>query len=467
MPMKKIVFQFSIICFLLGNTIASSAQNIDGFWNGYATLMGQDLRIVVQVEETPDGLSAVMKSPDQGSGDLPVTAISLTGSQFSYSVESVGLTYEGVFDDGNQVITGNLNQNGRLYPLTLVREVLEKKEIARPKNPSEPFNYTSEEISFKTLDGKYTLSGTLTIPAENITAVVVMVSGSGPQNRDSEILDHKPFWVWADHFAEKGIACLRYDERGVAASEGNFDMATSNDFAKDARAALNFLEKQSRFEAAAIGLVGHSEGGLVASLVGTMEEPVDFLVSLAGMGKDGRTLLEKQNFDIYVSSGLSAEMARYETNKTMALIDLVIATPDSAEAYQAIRQQVASWPEAETNSSVDKTTMAFNSSLNCVWMRNLLVLDPAPYWEKTTCPVLAINGNNDLQVDANANIRAIQFALRRGGNTNGTFKIFPNMNHLFQETEDGSIDLYGKLEQTVSPQVLEYVSDWIVTTSQK
>ena len=445
-----------------------SAQMLSGFWNGYADLMGRTMRLELEFTETTNGFEGTMQSPDQGSGAKVLDAIDLEEGVLRFKVPDLDLRFEGTYIVDGNTIDGQIFQSGNSYPISLQRERLEAIKPTRPQTPQPPFDYAVEELTFPSKNGKFNLAGTLTTPKTALKAVVVLVSGSGPQDRNSEILDHKSFWVWANYLAQNGIACLRYDDRGVGASEGNFATATSFDFANDARAALDYLLSRKEFSSSKVGLMGHSEGGLIASIIGAMPERIDFLVSLAGMGKDGRAVLEAQNIDMRVEAGLTIEAARSETQKTMALFDIAIGTPDSAATAQAIYKTIdETWQKEPSLGTSKEIAALFNSSINTQWMRTLLTTDPADYWEKTTCLVLAINGDKDLQVAAGANLRAIQFALRRGGNAQGTFHTFKNHNHLLQETEDGRIDLYGKLEQTISPEVLTFVTNWIVKSTAK
>ncbi len=460
------ISKFTIAFVLVISSFSGVAQELEGFWNGYAELMGRTYRLEFEFTSTGNGFEGTMRSPDQGAPKTDLASIQFDQSNLKFEVPAIELRFEGTYAAVGNTIEGQIFQNGMVYPINLQREKLEEVRLKRPQTPQPPFDYHIEEVTFPSTDGSIHLAGTLTTPTTDLQAVVVMVSGSGPQNRDSNILDHKSFWVWADYFAQNGIACLRYDDRGVADSEGNFAAATSFDFANDARAALDYLLSRSEFAESQVGLVGHSEGGLIAAIVGAMPERVDFLVSLAGMGKDGRSVLETQNIDLRVGAGLSLESARTETERTMELIDLVVSTKDSTAAAAAIFNTInKKWPEESIQGSREELGAIYNNNINNLWMRTLLVTDPAPYWEKTTCPVLAINGDKDLQVSAGANLRAIQFALRRGGNTQSTFRTFKNHNHLLQETENGSAELYGKIEQTVSPEVLTFVTDWILKTT--
>lgn len=462
------IWKFTIAFVLVISSLNGVAQKLEGFWNGYAELMGRTYRLEFEFTSTGDGFEGTMRSPDQGAPKTALANIQFDQSELEFEVPAAELRFEGRYDAVGDTIQGQIFQNGLVYPINLQREKLGEVKVKRPQTPQPPFDYLIEEVTFPSHDGSFHLAGTITTPATALQAVVVMVSGSGPQNRDSDILDHKLFWVWADYFAQNGIACLRYDDRGVADSEGNYAAATSFDFANDARAALDFLLTRNEFAVIQVGLVGHSEGGLIAAIIGAMPERVDFLVSLAGMGKDGRTVIKTQNIDLRVGAGLSLESARAETELTMELIDLVVSTQDSTEAAEAIYQTInETWPEESIQGSREELAAIYNSSVNNPWMRTLLVTDPSGYWEKSTCPVLAINGDKDLQVAAGANLRAIQFALRRGGNTQGTFHTFKNHNHLLQQTANGSAELYGKLEQTVSPEVLTFVTDWILKTTAK
>jgi hypothetical protein len=436
---------------------------IAGFWNGYVNLMGQDLRIVFFFEETQGGFTGVMGSPDQGLDGMPVTQVHFVDNALEVSIDELGLTFSGVYDGTAEQIAGQLKQQGMAFPTVLQRQVLEAREIERPQTPKPPFPYTEETVTIAVANGKYQLEGSFTRPETPMIAAVLLVSGSGPQDRDSEILGHRPFAVWADYLSRRGIAVLRYDERGVAQSTGNFNQCNTLDLSADAASAFASMHERVGKDVPC-GVIGHSEGGIVAPVVATLRSDVDFIVSLAGAGLPGKDVLYTQNIDIAVAEGLTKETAEARANRTLGAIERVIAGADSLAISEALRDYFTNNPSDLQELSSAEEFELWNTSLNTIWMRSFLALDPREYWSKVTCPVLAINGDRDTQVNAAQNLRAIQFATRRAKNGKVKTITLADHNHLFQRSTTGAISEYGSLSETVSEETLETVYSWIRNT---
>lgn len=339
----------------------------------------------------------------------------------------------------------------------------------RPQDPGRPYSYISEDVVFKGPDVGITLAGTLTIPAEGTKfPVAILISGSGAQNRNEELAGHRPFLVLADHLTKNGIAVLRYDDRGVGKSTGDFSAATTVDFAADVKSAVDYLKTRTEINKDKIGLIGHSEGGIVAPMVASSSNEVSFIVLLAGPGIQLRKVLVKQQEVISRSMGVSENDIR----KVMAInektLDMIIQSHDR----ETLRNDLIKYAEATYDEipgklmppkmSKEKAITMQAYLLSSPWYKNLLTYDPAHALEKVKCPVLALNGEKDLQVSAKENLSGIRDALTRGGNTNVTIKELTGMNHLFQECETGSLTEYEKIEQTFSPLALTEISDWIL-----
>lgn len=436
---------------------------IAGFWNGYVNLMGQDLRIVFFFEETQGGFTGIMGSPDQGLDGMPVTHVHFADNTLEVNIDELGLTFSGVYDGAAEQIAGQVKQRGMAFPTVLKREVLEAREIERPQTPKPPFPYTEETVTIAVANGNYQLEGSFTRPETPIIAAVLLVSGSGPQDRDSEILGHRPFAVWADYLSRRGIAVLRYDERGVAQSTGNFNLCNTLDLSADAALAFGSLRERVGKDVPC-GVMGHSEGGIVAPVIATLRSDVDFIVSLAGAGLPGKDILYTQNIDIAVAEGLTKETAEARANRTLGAIERVISGADSLAISEALHDYFTQNPsELQELSSAEEFEL-WNTSLNTVWMRGFLALDPREYWSKITCPVLAINGDRDTQVNAAQNLRGIQFATRRAKNGKVKTVTLVDHNHLFQRSTTGAISEYGSLSETVSEETLETVYSWIRNT---
>ena len=458
---KAIALSLAIIL----NSTFLLAQDITGQWNGALNIQGMNLRIVFHITKTDDGYSSTMDSPDQGAKGIPVTATGFDGSNLSLEVRNIGLLYEGAFDVDS--ITGTLKQNGMSFPMVLKRTVVEAKPVVRPQEPKPPYSYISEDVTFENQTAGITLAGTLTIPEKgnNFTAVI-LISGSGAQDRNEEIMGHKPFLIIADYLTRRGVAVLRYDDRGTAQSTGNFLDATTADLATDAESAVAYLKTRKVINSKKIGLMGHSEGGVIAPMVASRSKDVGFIVLLAGTGIRGDSLLLLQEELIYRASGMSEDKITETCNINSKIFKKIV----SMEKHLSL-QEITEFMTADLKDDISKIIPEgmntddyinrFAISLSSPWMQYFLRYDPAPALERVKCPVLAVNGNKDLQVPANVNLQAISNALKKGGNRKVTVKEYPNLNHLFQECTTGSPAEYAVIEQTFSPDVLNDLADWI------
>ena len=352
--------------------------------------------------------------------------------------------------------------------------VLERASVAssgqarnRPQTPQPPFPYLAEAVSFKNEAAQVTLAGTLTKPkGEGPFPAVVLITGSGPQDRDETIEGHKPFLVIADHFTRQGIAVLRYDERGVGKSTGKFETATSVDFAADAKAAVEFLREQTSIDPTQVGLCGHSEGGYVAPMIAAHDSEIAFIVMMAGSAVPGDDILVSQLALILEASGVDADMVARRSKSQRALVDLVKHVPRLSNeefeqrANEAIRSSLT---DEELDLDVDKAMLAAaKTQLRTPWFEYFTKYDPRSDLRKVACPVLAINGSKDLQVDPKLNLPELRKALEQAPTTEFTVKELPGLNHLFQQAKTGLIQEYGGLEQTFDPRTLELMSAWIL-----
>jgi uncharacterized protein len=341
--------------------------------------------------------------------------------------------------------------------------------IDKPQDPVGPYPYISEDITFAGPAPNLTLAGTLTFPREDSPfPVAILISGSGPQNRNEELVGHRPFLVLADHLTKNGIAVLRYDDRGVSKSTGDFSAATTADFAADVKSAIAYLKTRAEIDEDKIGLIGHSEGGVIAPMVASSSDDVSFIVLLAGPGIELRKVLTKQQEVIPRAMGISEN----DIQKAMAINAKTLEMIMQSHDRETLRADLIEYAEATYDEipgklmppkmSKEKVITMQANLLSSPWYKNLLIYDPAPALEKVKCPVLALNGEKDLQVSAKENLAGIQDALTRGGNTNVTVKELAGMNHLFQECETGSLAEYEKIKQTFSPIALTEISDWIL-----
>ncbi|WP_445381179.1 alpha/beta hydrolase family protein [Robiginitalea sp. IMCC43444] len=461
--MKKSI----LVLFVLSTALAWT-QEISGEWNGVLKVQGLQLRLVFNIQQTEDGTySATMDSPDQGAKGIPVDETIFVNDSLKLSILRAGIRYEGILTE-QQEITGTFKQAGQSLPLDLRREIIEKTPVIRPQEPKEPYPYRSEDVTFENPEAGITLAGTLTLPVsgENFPAAI-LISGSGPQDRDESLLGHKPFLILSDHLTRSGIAVLRYDDRGTASSGGEFSSSTSLDFASDAEAALAYLKTRTEIDHSRLGLIGHSEGGLIAPMVAISSKEVSFVVLLAGPGVSGYDILLQQTELILRADGMETTKVQAELNLLQGALDIIVNSreanalqPELNKYYlQKLEENPTQVPEGMTAETLAQT---YASRLGTVWMRYFLSYDPSPALEQISCPVLALNGSKDLQVPATQNLNAIRNALQKGGNKNITVKSMDNLNHLFQEAKTGSPSEYAAIEQTFSPVALEVISDWII-----
>lgn len=444
-------------------------QNISGQWNGALKVQGIQLRLVFNITKTDDGISATMDSPDQGAKEIPTTTTSFENSILKITIENAKIEYEGALGKDN-IIVGTFKQGGQSFPMNLSKVVIEKEKLVRPQEPTKPYSYFSEDITFENKKAGIILAGTLTLPKnEGVFPVVILISGSGPQNRDEELLGHKPFLVLSDYLTKNGIAVLRYDDRGTALSKGDFKTATSADFATDVESAITYLKTRKEINKKKIGLMGHSEGGLIAPMVASKSKDVAFIVMLAGTGIQGDQILLLQQRLIGKASEVSDEDLQKNELLNRKAFDIVNKSNSieqlNIDLTNFIKQSLLDNKNTERSKgmSEDDFVKLQVKQIANPWMQYFIKYNPAPTLEKVKCPVLAINGGKDLQVPPKENLEAIKKALAKGGNKKVTTKEFPNLNHLFQECKTGSPDEYATIEQTFSPIALTEIFKWIQT----
>ena len=432
---------------------ATSFAQIEGYWKGQIDLGVQKLEMGFGIQAVESGFSAKLDVPAQGVLDIPVDETVFKENQLNMTMSAMGATYSGVLKEDR--IEGEFTQHGMTFPLNLEKGSKASKQV-RPQDPQPPFDYRVEEVSFINEKEGNTLTGTLTIPkGKGPFPAMVLVSGSGQQNRDEELMNHRPFWVIADYCARHGVAVLRYDDRGVGGSGGEVATATSMDFSYDAEAAFDYLRSQAHIDASRVGILGHSEGGIINFMVSARRPEVAFLVSLAGPAVNGIEVLKEQQAAILRASGMTEEMIAFSQNSNKQLFDIVEASNDREEADSLMRRLVKGWGYNEelTEQTVSGMTMP--------WMYYFLKYDPTEAIVKTTCPVLLLNGTKDLQVLVTQNFPAYEKIIADYGKTNLTMHELPDLNHLFQHCETGSPNEYFEIDETISPEVLEMIVDFV------
>ncbi|MDR0832733.1 MAG: alpha/beta fold hydrolase [Candidatus Symbiothrix sp.] len=447
-------------------TLSAWGQDITGQWNGVLKVQGTQLRLVLNITNTGAGYNATLDSPDQGAKDIPATSTSFENKVLTVVIATIGAEYEGTPD--NDSIVGTFKQMGQSFPLNLSRKTVEKEKIVRPQEPVKPYPYNEEEVFFEnTMDG-VTLAGTFTYPKTKGTSpAVILISGSGAQNRDEELMGHKPFLVLSDYLTRNGIAVLRFDDRGTAKSTGDFKTATSFDFSKDVEAGINYLQTRKEVNKKKIGLAGHSEGGMIAPMVAARSNDVAFIVLLAGVGIPIDQLLLLQEELIAKASGLDEADWQKGKKVNQGAFELIKQSTQQVDLlkellayFKQVAQDIPRAGVPEGVSENDLVNIAVSQLYN-PWMQYFIKYDPAPVLEKVKCPVLAINGSKDLQVPAQVNLDAIKAALQKGGNKQVTTEELPGLNHLFQACETGLPAEYATIEQTFSPVALEEIGRWI------
>jgi uncharacterized protein len=461
--MKKVL----MFCMLTLLTKAMLGQDITGRWNGLLEIAGSGLRIVWNIEKSNGVYTATMDSPDQGATGIPVDVVSYESPNLMLKISKMKIEYTGVFEDGK--IKGTFKQGLFSAAMDLTTDEIAAPVKQRKQDPKKPYPYISEDVTFPNKGADVTLAGTLTIPSKpGKYPAVVLISGSGPQNRDEELLNHRPFLVLSDYLTRKGIAVLRYDDRGTAQSTGHFESATTKDLATDASAAIDYLKTRPEIDHSRMGLIGHSEGGVIAPMVANRSKDVAFIVLMAGTGIPGDELLLLQMELIGRAGGMTEEEIARTRTQNSTIFDMIKRIDDrdelTSELQTYLRTTIAENPDMviPEGMTVDELVAMTTSQFAGVWMQYFLKHDPAKELEKVKVPVLALNGSNDLQVPSKVNLEAIENAVKRGGNNNVTVKEYKKLNHLFQKSNTGHPDEYANIEQTLSPKVMKDIAKWIL-----
>ena len=443
-----------IIVLLTFLTVQTAMSQVEGYWKGEIDLGTLKLEMAFDIKAIENGYSATLDVPAQGAFDVPVDETTFQEGQLQLTMMAMDANYSGTQKEG--VIEGEFTQRGMTFPLNLVKAEKKEQKKARPQDPLPPFDYHIEEVTFVNEKEGNTLAGTLTIPeGEGPFLAMVLVSGSGQQNRDEELMNHRPFWVIADYCARHGIAVLRYDDRGIGGSMGEVENATSMDFSYDAEAAFDYLRNRKEINATKVGVLGHSEGGVINFMVAARRPEVAFLVSLAGPSVNGIEVLKEQQKAILRASGMTEEAVQFNSNTNAQMFDIIEASSSREEADSLLRQLLKGWGYNEELTEQTVRQMA------SPWMYYFLRYDPTEAIVKTNCPALLLNGSKDLQVIASQNLTAYEKIIAEHGKTNLTLRELPGLNHLFQHCETGSPNEYFEIEETISPEVLEMIVGFV------
>lgn len=439
-------------------TAPPAVSDIDGLWAGTLHAGAVSLRLVLHITGAPGDLRATMDSPDQNANGIPATSVRRDGATLDIAFQAIGAKFSLRLDGALSTLSGTLTQAGAELPLEFkrVRDAA-SLETKRPQTPVKPYPYREEEVSYENPAPGIRLGASLTLPpGKGPFAAVVLITGSGAQDRDESLFGHKPFLVLADALTRRGIAVLRSDDRGVGKSTGNFAAATTADFATDTEAAVAWLKTRTEIDPRRIGLLGHSEGGVIAPMIAARNSAIAFIVLLAGPGVRGDELLVAQVEALAEASGATREAAARSGTKEREILSLVESEKDNDKLEKLAREKLGTVTEQELRGV---------RMLGSPWFRYFLAYDPAPALTKVKCPVLALNGGLDRQVPPALNLPAIRKALQTGGNKRFEVVEMPGLNHLFQTAKTGAVAEYGAIEQTMAPEALEKIASWISTVS--
>ena len=467
--MKKIF----LLTFLVIHSFCSHAQQIAGSWQGNLIAGPQKLKVVFHVSrDSSNGYRSSFDSPDQGAFGIPCSETNMKADSLEMLIQSIHGGYRGKWDGQNK-INGYFFQVGHNFPMELSRAPDTVVTLIRPQTPKPPFPYHSEDIEYDNHANGIHYAGTLTYPNNGGPfPAVLLITGSGQEDRDESIFGHKPFAVIADFLTRRGFAVLRVDDRQIGKSTGDLSKATTLDFSKDVETSLAELQKRKEIDPNKIGLIGHSEGGLIAAMVAAENPKVRFIILLAGPGLKGVDLLALQTKAIDLSMGVPADMVTAETELKSQIIKALISSGDTSIQFKNAWDSFLIWkkntkPEIVSTMGLNADPTArdfirsFQEGLNKPWMLYFLQTDPADYIVKLKCKVLALNGSKDIQVVADPNLAAIDSALKKSGVRVYSTQKLPGLNHLFQHCKTCTIQEYGQLEETFSPEALQIMGDWL------
>jgi len=434
---------------------------VEGLWQSALETHGLRLRLQLHVSHDTEGqLIGALDSLDQGVSGLPAIKMQLKESSFHFEIPSLAGVFDGTLNLAKNKLTGNWSQTGADAKLEFVRSD-QPLELRRPQNPSKPYPYHEEEISFSNPTAGVSIAGTLTLPkGAGPFPAALLIPGSGPHDRDEALANHRPFLVLADHLTRKGIAVLRYDKRGIGKSTGSADKATTLDLAADAQAALAYLKTRKEIDPARLALVGHSEGAMIAPLIASRTKDAAWVVLLAAPATKGEDTLLHQSELIGRAGGLSDDQLEASLNFDHAAYELVRAETDTATLNQKLNDLVqGSGLAAAMPPTVLEPQLRMMES---PWFRFFLDYDPLPNLKALKVPVLALYGQKDLQVPVKPNLALLKQALQDSGNADADVRELPGLNHLFQHAYSGTPAEYAAIEETFSPEALQIISDWLL-----
>jgi uncharacterized protein len=454
-----------IICLSITGTV--TAQDINGNWYGvFTTPQGQKQRLQLQLQRMNNHIKGVMRSPGIAADSIALDTAYLRNGYLHFSISNISLKYSGNWNSIKNRFEGYFEQVGNKTSLNFSREEINTFNVSRSQDPSPNPVYDVQDVKLVNPVDKVLLSGTFSRPGvKGPFPVIILISGAGQQNRDNEMLDHRPFAVLTDYLVKHGIATLRLDDRGVGESTGNYDSSGIFNFAEDVKAAVSWLRKNQYADTAAIGLLGYAEGGVVAQIVAAADPKIAFIINMASPGLEGREAYNRrlvQTAQMYGEKEIYIE--GYVSSYQRYLNVLGLTSDPAARQRKAAAELALIYDHFGDSTNIAgrqhfiETTYAVDTKAPAL---SLLQYDPAPYLAKIKCPVLAINGAEDVVNDASSNLKGIESGLVKGGNQLVTVRSFPGLNHLFQRCSTCSTEEYGTLDETINPAVLEFITRWI------
>lgn len=466
---------FILVCFLFVQ-LAKAQTKVNGTWEGKLSVGPNTLRLVVHIKGEAGAYSATLDSPDQGAKGIPVSSVQQAGDSLHLEVAAARAKLSGrLLNDST--LSGQWQQGGAAFPIEMKKSASSNSAAAvlkRPQTPVPPFPYESKDVTYHNANRSIQFGATITKPfGTGPYPAVLLITGSGPQNRDEELFGHKPFAVMADDLTKRGFLVLRVDDRGVGQTTGDHRSATSRDFADDVKAGLAYLRSLPEVDKKKIGLLGHSEGGMIAQMVGAEEKDLAFLVMLAAPGIPVTELMTLQNEAVMLSAGVQKEAAKEYTGLYRQLVGAIAFAP-ADEAEKLTTTIVNNWTQKTPKEIVLATTgisdeaskqkwvASFSKQLTNPWFHYFLKYNPDDYVKKLKTKVLALNGDRDIQVLSSANLAGLRASLKKSSAPHYDVVALEGLNHLFQRCQKCTVQEYGELEETIAPVALEAIGTWLV-----
>jgi pimeloyl-ACP methyl ester carboxylesterase len=464
--MKKLTSVFALV-FITASIFAQS--KFIGNWQGSVNV-GKKLRLVFHVTPSGDTVISTMDSPDQGVTGITCERTYIEKDSILFDMSNMGIEYAGELKGDS--IVGTWFQKGLKIAITFYKTD-KTAELYRPQTPKPPFSYESEDVIYFNTDNSIQYGATITKPmGKGPFPAVLLITGSGQQNRDEELFGHKPFAVIADFLTKRGYLVMRVDDRGVDKSTGDYINATTLDFAGDVNTSIDYLKTRSEVNKNKIVLIGHSEGAIIAPMVASKRKDIDAIVMMAGAGEKISKLMLEQSAAIIESVQPDTEMIRDFKRLYKSMEDVVLNAKDSDDAKNKVTLTLDLWlkqvkPDMAreigitSNETKDQYIASFTEMYTNPWLRYFLSMDPVPYLEHLSCKVLALGGSRDIQVIAKSNLAGIKQALTKSKSKTYEVKELPGLNHLFQHCKTCTSGEYGELTETIAPEALNMIGDWL------